>query len=323
MRCFVGRVRRMIRGTPPPLRRRLWRLPPAVALSLLIGCATVPSPGPGTPVASVSAPTPTRTEELELAGVAIRIEHAASDTAVVAQLESALRAALPRLRRWGEFEAPVTIRVHPDHAALERAVRRIDYPWLRAWARYDSIELQSPATWSLMGARSGQVEELIAHELTHCLMFQRMARRSDWMRQRVPFWFREGMASVTSEQGYRRPNPPQLADYLARNPDVDPVNEGDALQQRENDVAYGAAHRAFEYLLARHGDEAVLSLMAATRAGASFDEAFTRATGGLGPKLFAQAFLEQVRLRAPWPVDNQSPISPATPANNPAAAAPR
>src|SRR6185295_2154512 len=49
------------------------------------------------------------------------------------------------------------------------------------------------------------VDELMLHELTHCVMYQRSASAADWSRKRIPLWFREGMASVTASQSYRWP----------------------------------------------------------------------------------------------------------------------
>ena len=64
------------------------------------------------------------------------------------------------------------------------------------------------------GLHPGQVAELLTHELTHCLMYQRSATADSWPYKGIPLWFREGMASVTAHQGYRRPHDEDIARYL-------------------------------------------------------------------------------------------------------------
>ena len=77
----------------------------------------------------------------------VRVEYFPGDAKVLAPLRPALRRALRRVTVWGQFREPVAVRIYPDHAALEEAVHRYGYPQLRAWAQYDIIYLQSPATY--------------------------------------------------------------------------------------------------------------------------------------------------------------------------------
>ncbi len=205
-----------------------------------------------------------------------------------------LEIAEPRVTRWGRFTAPVSILVRPTHDALEHAVHRLDYPWLRAWARYDSIDLQSPRTWSYLGSVDAQVTELLTHEVTHCLMYQLSGTASDWMYKRIPLWFREGMASVTAHQGYRRPTDEELWRYLRENPGKDPIRDADALYQTEDDIVYGAAHRAFAFLDERYGDGAIRDLLSRMRAGADFDAAF-HASIGITASAFVDDFMNYIR----------------------------
>lgn len=206
------------------------------------------------------------------------IVYAPVDAASADEVAQALEVAMPRVKRWGQFEAPVFIRIHPTHEALENAVRRVDYPWLRAWARYDSIELQSPRTWGLGRAPTSQIVELLTHELTHCLMYQNAGTRSNWMYKNIPLWFREGMASVTAKQGYRRPTDEEIWRWMRATPNADPVADAESLYQKESGIVYGAAHRAFEFLVTRYGDAAVGAIMDAMKAGESFESAFARTT---------------------------------------------
>jgi len=219
-----------------------------------------------------------------------------------------------RLRRWGTFRAPVTVRIQPTHEALEEAAKRYDYAWLRAWARFDTVDLQSPRTWSLLGASQAQLLELLTHELTHCLMYQRAADAGNWTRKGIPLWFREGLASVSAGQGYRRPADEDIWRYLKANPDKDPVADAEDLYQTEADVVYGTAHRAVEFLVERYGPEAPGAVLDRMHEGSGFDAAF-RSVVGLGQKAFAREYLRYVRWEG-WrggAVARRSPLVPVGP----------
>ena len=235
---------------------------------------------------------------LETASARFDLEYTTGDDGIARDVEVALKEAVPRVERWGRFAAPVSVRIHPTHDALEQAVHRIDYPWLRAWARYDSIDMQSPRTWSLLGASHRQLVELLTHELTHCLMYQGVAGPNDWARKSIPLWFREGMASFTAEQGYRRPGENDLKRYLDDHPGKDPITDGDKLYRTENEIVYGAAHRAFAHLVRTHGESSVVALIAAMREGLLFAEAFTRVIG-VDDRAFARDFIRSIVGEAP------------------------
>lgn len=239
----------------------------ALTAALLTACAHVPPSG-----------ELDGARQVVIGDAAFVITYAPVDAAMANEVAQALEAAVPRVRRWGHFEAPVFIRIHPTHDALEAAVRRFDYPWLRAWARYDTIDLQSPRTWGLGPAPTSQVVELLTHELTHCLMYQNAGTRSNWMYKNIPLWFREGMASVTARQGYRRATDEEIWRWMRNTPNLDPVSDADSLYQKESAVVYGAAHRAFEFLVSRYGDAAVGAIMDGMKAGASFESAFVKTT---------------------------------------------
>jgi hypothetical protein len=213
--------------------------------------------------------------------------------------------ALPRAQRWGALSAPVVITVHPDHEALEQAVHREGYDWLRAWARYATIDLQSPRTWSgrgwsLFGPDQGEIDELVLHELTHCVMYQVAASDWSWPFKEIPLWFREGMASFTARQAYRWKTVEDLwrfyaaplpgsggavaeARARARAPSVrrggDPLTDPEPLYQGESHIVYGTAHLAFQFLVDRYGIDAVRRLLARMGEGHLFASAFERAVG--------------------------------------------
>jgi hypothetical protein len=113
------------------------------------------------------------------------------------------------------------------------------------------------------------------------------------MRKSIPLWFREGMASVTSNQGYRRPGLPDVRRWLREHPKLDPIGDADRLYRTENDIVYGAAHRAFEKLEERFGEAAIGAMMDRMRSGATFDEAFMKSTGE-APHVFTADFLGRI-----------------------------
>lgn len=212
------------------------------------------------------------------------------------KVEAAIRNATPRLSQWGGLNQPVTVHILPSHTALEEAVNRYGYDWLRAWARYDEIFLQSPRTWSVFGAAQSDVNELVLHELTHSVMYQQVADRTHWARKGIPLWFREGMASWTARQGYRWPSLEDLARFYDQRPDQDPVADPDPLYQRESALVYAGAHHAFSFLVKRYGVERIRDVLAAMREDRTFDDAFT-ATLHVTPQAFVDDFRRFVRLR--------------------------
>jgi len=226
------------------------------------------------------------------------------DARAARQVARAIAVALPRTARWGALDAPVTITIHPDHAGLEAAARRPGFDWLRAWARYGSIDLQSPASWGFLGASDAQVAELLTHELTHCVMYQRAAAQQSWSHKGIPLWFREGMASVTAGQGARRGTLEDLWRFYeqglasdgagdgeagrgaargrvarGQRPAGDPLADPEPLYLERSEVVYGASHHAFTFLLARYGEGRVQVALRRMRGGAAFPAAFQESFG--------------------------------------------
>lgn len=213
-----------------------------------------------------------------------------ADRAGGEMVRRALIAAAPRLARWGTMRAPVEVQVLPTHESLERAVNRPGFDWLRAWARREVVFVQSPPTWFEGGPTQAQVNELLLHELTHCVMYQAASPGDEWQRKGIPVWFREGMASVTANQGYRRASWAGLARLLAGPPAEDPIDAPERLFREESDAVYSAGHHAFAFLVRRYGDGAVRGVLAEMHAGRGFEQAFEAAVG-----LRADAFVREFR----------------------------
>lgn len=235
-------------------------------------------------------------EQLTLPLGAVDVEFAERDRASKDRVLTAIAHATPELRDWGGLREPIHLYVLSDHDALEQAVGRYGYGWLKAWARYDEVFLQSPRTWAVFGASQSDIDELLLHELTHVVMYQQAADKEHWSRKGIPLWFREGMASVTANQGYRWPSLEDLARYYERHPDRDPLREPEPLYQTQSAVVYGAAHHAFAFLLHRYGKDRVREVLHQMSAGSAFPEAFERALG-VSQQAFELDFRRYVRLR--------------------------
>lgn len=255
----------------------------AVLAALACGCAS--------PLSSLRERTKLPTDRGQFI-----LQFAAQDREAIDRVVLSLKRAAPKLERWGSLRDPVHIRVLPTHDLLEAAVNRQGFAWLRAWARYDEVFLQSPKTWGVFGAAQDQLDELVLHELTHCLMYQLAATRTGWNRKGIPLWFREGMASFTANQGYRWPALEDLARWFEKNPGEDPVKAPEGLYQSKSEWVYGAAHHAFSFLVKRYGEAKVREVLAAMRGGQDFPQAFEDVIG-LSPDRFADDFKRYVKLR--------------------------
>jgi hypothetical protein len=257
----------------------------ALVLALLSGCAARRAAAPVALEASLEAPSGQ-----------FRIEFSPKDAQDAARIQQAAEEALPRLERWGPLREPVTIKVMPDHAALESAVQQHGLDWLRAWSRYDEVLVQAPGTWGLAGASQPQLNELLLHELTHSLMYQLASHRLGWTRKQIPLWFREGMASYTADQSYRWVTLEEIARHLEHHPGSDPLQKPGDLYRDDSNLVYGVAHHSFTFLVRRYGEDAVRGLLREMRDGKNFPEAFESAIG-LSPDHFVRDFTRFVRWR--------------------------
>ncbi len=261
----------------------------ALSLALLSSCAH-----------RISAPAEIRGQDLAVGDARFRVLWTAGDEKAARQVLRAIAIAAPRVQSWGALAQPVTITIHPNHDALEAAVHRQGYDWLRAWARFQTIDIQSPRTWTLFGVSDRKLEELLTHELTHCAMYQLSGNDLTWMYKEIPRWFSEGIASVAAAQGYRygglddlwrfyQEKLPGSGDGIpgrvraTRAPLLilpgDPIVDPDPLYQEQSHVVYGAAHHAAEFLIARYGQERVHRILELMGEGSRFPSAFKEAIG--------------------------------------------
>ena len=210
------------------------------------------------------------------------------------RIERAIGKASAGLGRWGGLKEPVTVFIVSSHDDLEAAVHRRGYAWLRAWGRYDDVIFQAPSTWT---TKDEPVEQLVLHELTHCLLFQRSGTRTTWLEKKIPLWFREGMAVSTAGQASLYPSLEDSALWLQRNPGVDAFRDGETLSADQSAEMYGLALHAFDFLERRYGKERIEALMATMRGSADFEAAFAQAIG-VPVERFQKDFENFLRLRA-------------------------
>lgn len=235
-------------------------------------------------------------EKLPIAGVELQLRYNTGVAADARKIASLVGPSLEEVSKaWGALEAPLTIEVLADHAALEEAAEKSGHAWLRAWARYDVVFIQAPSTWGLFAGEDSAVREMLIHELTHAVMYQRAASASDWQWRGFPLWFREGMASTTARQEYRRGSVEDLAVFLRANPGSDPIRIPEAIYQTQSLMVYTAAHHAFVNLQSRFGEESVRALLRHMHDhGASFSRAFV-AVMKMNQEDFEAEFLRFVR----------------------------
>jgi hypothetical protein len=214
------------------------------------------------------------------------------DRKIWREIADALNYAFRTTKHWGGLRSNLTIRIFPSHRALEDAVN-VKYPWLRAWAMYDEIYLQSPRTW-WSGNYRDALSELLAHELTHVLMYQMCCHKADWHKRDIPFWFVEGMASVTARQGYRRWPKAKLSKFLqtphGRNIWLRPENN----LQHDQAASYSLAHWMFVRLLQNGGPAKVRQLLEQLQRVSTFTVAFFLTYGQTTNQFitqFAKAFI--------------------------------
>jgi|GEM_PF-2942018 len=211
------------------------------------------------------------------ADIEIHYNHVDSEEAEMVSL--AARDALPKVGQWGDFRDKLTIRIHPTHGDMEKQIHRHGYPWLRGWARYETIDLQSPRTWGGDGLQT-RINKMMMHEMTHVVMYQNGGKRHNWYRKDFPLWFREGMASVTAGQADQRGPREDIKKYYIRGAlDGDPVSDGDTMVKEHPKVVYLTAHWLFADMLEEFGKDKIISIISRVREGQPFGTAWRSVFG--------------------------------------------
>ena len=203
-------------------------------------------------------------ESVTVSGTSLTLRGTESDGGLDAQVRRVLPSAMQMASRWGALPASVVLTVHATHAGLESATGRTGNPWMRAWARIGAVDLQSPSTWSRGRASDEALTQILAHELTHCVLFEAVGR--DGRARGIPLWFQEGMASVAAGERHAVAH-------------ADAVASPGPLLRTDPRVVYGTADRAFREFLRRFGEEGVRRIMARLGEGHAFPAAFRDGLG--------------------------------------------
>jgi hypothetical protein len=292
------------------VRRRFRWL--ALGLVVGLGCVTPRGSAPGV------LATPAGT---------IRIDFVEWNEETSELLHEAVPEAAKVLTRWGGLTEPVRIRVVNSRWELEEAVGR-KIPGISAWARRNEVIVWDPRWWPeppgvqespalAARIRRTQVIALLEHELTHSLMFQRAGPSPADPRERIPFWFREGMATVTAGEGAQWSPPETLSQWIAAHPGVDLLRDAARIVRTDPAIAYGAAYHAFDFLDRRYGDATVLRMLDGMRVREGFPEAFRDAVG-VSVESFATDFQRWVGWRGFVPPPAHPGVSPGTSPTDPA-----
>jgi hypothetical protein len=227
-----------------------------VTLPLLLAAALLSQAAPvGAPVVSARVVS---------GGSTVFVQGSEQDDGVREQVVRVLPGAMEAASRFGPLPPVIVLTVHATHAGLESATGRTGIPWMRAWARVAAVDLQSPRSWSRGRASDRALGQIIAHELTHCVLFDATGR--DGRSRTIPHWFTEGMASVAAGEHHDVANVRGLV-----GPGPDP--------RASPDVAYATADRAFRELLRVAGEEAIRRILGSLREGRAFHAAFDDAVG--------------------------------------------
>jgi hypothetical protein len=192
------------------------------------------------------------------------LRYAATDASDAERVERAIETAVPIAERWGLLPEMLTIDIQPTHEALESASRRRGMDWMRAWARLDTIHLQAPRTWTGT-ADMRDLTQLLAHELTHCVMYEAIG--GEQVALGIPAWFREGMATANAGQRFA---PIRIGDA---------VTLSAAFSGEDAPLAYVVANEAFLVLERRYGLQRLRAILPRVRVGVGFAAAFEQALG--------------------------------------------
>ena len=195
------------------------------------------------------------------------------------RLDDAFGYAFSRLPGWGVYREDIDLYIYPDHGSMEEGTWQYGKQWMVGFGQYATVSLQSPRTWS-QNQWQRHFREVMAHELTHILMYQTACNRCFWFWCGIPLWYREGFASYVADQGWRRGDRAGLREYyLGSRYAGDPLADGEAVKSRNPAVVYRAGHWAFADLVTLCGKERMAGIFNAMGRGDSFDDAFLHTVG--------------------------------------------
>jgi hypothetical protein len=134
-------------------------------------------------------------------------------------------------------------------------------PTLRAWSRWQQIDLLATDTWS--EASDVDVERRLTHELCHLASWHRAANST--VARTLPRLVSEGVCSVVADQGALR------IDAVTVGQELDDGRAFDFLN--DSTFAYAVAHQVVVGLITCRGEGAISALLDNVYAGVPLSEA--------------------------------------------------
>jgi hypothetical protein len=175
-------------------------------------------------------------------------------------------------------------------AAREEWKRRLP-PWLAgaAVARDQFIALRVQP-----GQTPGDLDPLLAHELTHVILKADFPRSADW-----PVWFQEGLAMRASgTEGLQHFSTLSVAALRGRLLPLASLRHRFPGNEAESRLAYAESYSFLAFVIGRRGQESFERLMRELRRE-PFDEAFPNVYGA-GVSTLEEAWLRWVNRRYAW-----------------------
>ncbi len=170
------------------------------------------------------------------------------------------------LRRPGQ---PIRVVLAPEGSRLAANVAS----WVSGYAvpELDTVVL-FPAR--VPSYPDGNLEALLHHEVAHILLARAAGGGT------LPRWFNEGAATVAAREWGIEDGTRVVLATIGRGPrTLGDVNAGFSGDTAAASRSYAVSAALVRYLLRRHGDNVVGSVLAEVSRGADFDEAFEAATG--------------------------------------------
>ena len=212
-------------------------------------------------------------------GATIRLRHAIGEQRLADVLRDQLPKIIKRASLYGTLEHNVEVRIHATRRSFRQAVPMAALDWVTAWATFNTMDLQVPVRRNEK-QKQDDIVTTATHEFVHIILFQALGKADTWQRNRVPFWFMEGMGVSLAHDDVGHVEHPQVAAFLHRHGGVRVLRPERQLLEHHAAAVYSAARYCFELLVKKIKAEGIRTICAKMRAGASFEDAFLSATGG-------------------------------------------
>ncbi|OFX17843.1 MAG: hypothetical protein A2Z18_09890 [Armatimonadetes bacterium RBG_16_58_9] len=185
-----------------------------------------------------------------------------------------------------ESDRPFPLYAYPTHYAFTNSGGLKLHKYTVGTARTGDERISVDASGAL-----ASTQEVLAHEITHALMFRLLGRRSG----ALPLWLYEGIAKYQSEEPAR--NDDLLIADAARNGTLMPLSDlkSDFPEDRVA-LSYAESASAVRYMVEHHGKSSMRKLIEEAGKAGRFDKAM-KAAIGLDPTEFENKWYESATRR--------------------------